>query len=97
MSKDKIFGILSYCGLLVLIPIFKNENDFQHFHASQGLTLYLLGSAACTVVGFVPLIGTLLSVACGIAEGVFAIIGIINVIKNEQKELPLFGKYQFLK
>lgn len=97
MTKDRLFGILSYCGFLVLIPVLKNENEFQHFHASQGLTLYLFASALQFVAKLVPVIGTILVVLVGIAELVFEIIGVINVLKNKQEELPLFGKYQFLK
>ncbi len=97
MSKDRLLGILSYCGLLVLIPIFKNENDFQHFHASQGLTLYLFGSALMLIANVMPFIGGFLSFAVSIAELIFSIMGIVNVCQNKQEELPLFGKYQFLK
>ena len=44
IDQNKIMGILSYFGILVLIPIFAaKESPFARFHANQGLVLLVTG------------------------------------------------------
>ena len=44
IDQNKIMGILSYFGILVLIPIFAaKESPFARFHANQGLVLLVAG------------------------------------------------------
>lgn len=50
IAANKLMGVLSYLGLLVLIPIFAApKSKFARFHANQGLTL-LIVNAAYTVL-----------------------------------------------
>ena len=47
MNGNKVMAILSYFGILVLIPIFAAKDDaFARYHANQGLVL-LIASAIC--------------------------------------------------
>lgn len=97
MQKDRVYGVLSYLGFLVLIPMIKNENEFQHFHAEQGLTLYLISSSLMVIANFIPFLSTVVAVAAGILTTVFAVLGIVNVCNNKMQELPVIGIFKFLK
>ncbi len=46
IEENKYISVLSYCGPLVLIPMFaKKESKFARFHANQGLILLILDIA----------------------------------------------------
>lgn len=102
IDENKLWGILSYISLLCLIPLLtKKDNDFVYFHAKQGLVLfgaeiivYIISSIlrasiwSWGVLSILNVVFTLLNL--GLV--VLAILGIVNVIQNQKKELPLIGK-----
>jgi len=118
-QDNKVMGILSYLGFLVLIPYFtKKDSPFAMFHAKQGMTLFILDVAVIilnALLGLIKITSTdyywgvpvevkrtpwfisLITTLLGIGIGVLAIIGIINAIKGQKKELPLIGKLNFIK
>ncbi len=88
-----VVAVLSYIGILCLIPLLTaKEDEFAQFHAKQGLVLLIAGVIGM-VIGAVPVIGWLLAPFITLAWLIFSIIGIINVVKKEKKELPLIGQY----
>lgn len=108
---NKSMAILSYFGVLVLIPIFAVKNSpYVRFHANQGLVLFI-ASVAVSVLSYIGeifnLIGgitlilgvalTSVSSIAGILVFVFTIMGIVNAATNRAKELPIIGKIQILK
>ena len=104
LENDKLFGILSYIGILVLVPIFAaKDSRFARFHANQGLVLFLAeiaASIASSILGWIPfirVIGTILGSVVGLASLVFAIIGIVNVVNGKAKELPIIGGITLIK
>lgn len=108
IERNKAMGVLSYLGILVLIPIFAaRESPFARFHANQGLVLCIaaiLYSVAYSILSAIVLaiswrlyfVVSLIGLV-GVAFLVLAIIGIINVLNGRAKELPLIGKYRLLK
>lgn len=108
VEKNKAMGILSYFGILVLIPIFAaRESPFARYHANQGLLLCiaaLIYGVAYTVLSSLILaiswrlyfVVSLLGLA-GIVFLVLAILGIINAANGRAKELPWIGRYRILK
>lgn len=92
IKKNKIYAVLAYLGVLVLIPIIlAKDSKFAKFHANQGLVLFLIE----IVIGLVLKKGL-----CAIIEAVifvFAIIGIIYAIQGKAKELPVIGNIKILK
>ena len=99
INSNKVMAILSYIGILVLIPIFAAKNSkFARFHANQGLVLFIVAILVSIVgrildkihLGFIGWILDVLVFA-------FAIIGIINAAQGKAKELPFIGKYKILK
>lgn len=98
VRNGTLMGILAYLGILNLIPFFvEKENKFVRFHTVQGFTLLIIW---VILVVIDALTGKFLNFVFNTLEflvGIWAIIGIVNVIKGEAKELPLIGKYRFIK
>ena len=93
VSNQKL-SVLSYLGMLWLIPFITRRNDtFSRYHSNQGLVL-LVTAALLNVLGSVssifPIVGTL-----GYLVG--AVFGITNVLRGKREPLPLIGKINLLK
>ena len=109
IEKNKGLALLSYLGILVLVPIFAaKDSAYARFHANQGLLLIIAAVAWSVAVNIVTGIlraswswlGTLVGGLLGIASIVFlaaVVVGIINAVGGKAKELPFIGKYRILK
>ena len=112
-ENNKAMGVLSYLGILCLIPIFgAKDSHFARFHANQGLPLAILGIGYPILRHFLSLLFYEISFSLGLAMGgimriigaavsvfvfVMSIVGIINACHGEEKELPVTGKIKILK
>ena len=101
MQRNKGMAVLSYFGLLILIPVFIARNDpFVRYHINQGLVLFLV-DIICgilgSIIGAIPVVGGIITLALGIVIFVLFIIGIINAVKGEMKPLPFIGGIEILK
>lgn len=104
IEQNKVFAILAYLGILVLVPILgAKESKFARFHANQGLVLVIAAIAIGIVIGilqFIPVLGIIFSIVgwiINIALLVLCIIGIVNACNGKAKELPLIGSIKILK
>ncbi len=108
IQNNKTMGILSYIGLLVLVPIFAAKNSkFARFHANQGLVLVIAQAIVTTVLSIlaailahIPFVGWLFALLIRLVIPVVyipSIIGIINAAKGQAKELPIIGGIRILK
>lgn len=108
VSSNKVFGVLSYIGILVLIPIFAaKDSQYARFHANQGLVLFITEIALNIIVRIIAailsfsiggaLLAGLLSLAVAIVSLVYLILGIVNACSGEAKQLPLIGGITLLK
>ena len=100
-SNEIWMGILSYLGILALIPYFvKDQTPFVRAHAVRGINLLLLEVIVWVAVGvfsFVPLLNDILSTLAGLASFILSLIGIINVANKEDKDLPFIGTIRMIK
>ena len=103
VQNNKVMGVLSYLGILVLIPLFAAKNSpFARFHCNQGIVLALAEVLAGIVLGIarnLPLIGWIFRLVGGLASIlwiVLAVIGIVNAINGRAKELPIIGGIKIL-
>ena len=101
-SNDKLMGVLSYLGILCLIPYFsKGQTSFVRYHAIRGLNLFLLEVIATAAIWIISAIsynlGSVISWIVSLASLAFTIIGIVTVSNNEQKDLPIIGDIRFVK
>lgn len=102
-SNDKVFGILSYIGILWIVGLAAGKTEFARFHANQGLVLFLAGlvigvaSGILCVIPFIGFIGGIVSGLGGLATLVLMILGIVNVAQGEMKPLPIIGGITIVK
>ncbi len=86
-------GILAYLGILVIVPyLMAKEDPFVKFHIRQGVVLLVIEVALWALMGLfwglVPLFQLV-----KIGTYILSIIGIVNVVQNKEKELPLVGSF----
>lgn len=89
-KNDKLMAILAYIIFFLPWILVKERTAFLNFHINQGLILFiisLLGSIVLNIIPFLALLAPLWS----LATLLFMIIGILNVVHNRTKPLPLIG------
>ena len=93
-SNNSAIAIFAYLGILIIIPFLTNskDNPFVKFHIKQGLVL-IISFVIGTVISMIPFLGWIVGFVLFIFNVVLVIMGIINVVSEKQKELPLIGKY----
>lgn len=107
-SNTILFSILSYIGILWLIPLLVEKNDkVVRFHVNQDIVLFIfdiIGSIAVGILSaifvFIPVIsflGVVIASLFGILCFILMIIGIVNAANKSEKPLPIIGKFQVLK
>lgn len=97
IQENKFYAVISYFWILFLIPILvKKESEFAIFHAKQGLALFVL-TVIYGVLIMVPIIGWFLISGLGaiisIIYVVLFLMGIINALQGQCKELPVIGSW----
>ena len=110
VKKHKGMGVLSYFGILVLIPLLAGDKNspYVRFHSNQVLVLFLVSVILDLLEGdwvfglhsWINLGGSGLSWAFDILSfGCFIlmIVGIVTACKGEKRELPIIGKIKILK
>ena len=103
-KPNTLMCVLSYLGILSLIPFFAEKNDpFIQYHAKQGLILCIIEivlNVVLMILLFIPvvnLIAYILSSVVGVVFVVLAILGIVAACKGEEKELPIVGAIKIIK
>ena len=101
VDSGKVMAILSYFGLLVLIPYFSEKNNsFVVFHAKQGLNLLILEVIAVFATSFISsfiYFFSYVSTLVSLAAFVLSIIGIVYAAQGEKKELPVVSQIKIIK
>lgn len=103
--QKKVVCALTYLfGILFFLPLIVYPNDdFAKFHANQGLIVLLvsvIGGAVLGILTMLPVVGlvfTILSSLFGVVMLVACIFGILNVVREEKRELPVIGKFTIIK
>ena len=99
-SNTILFSILSYIGILWLIPLLVEKNDkVVRFHVNQGIVLFIfdiIGSIAVGILSaifvFIPvisLLGVVIASLFGILCFVLMIIGVVNDANKSEKPLTI--------
>ncbi len=96
MNK-KVTGVFAYLGIIFwLIAYLAGDKEGARFYLNQGLILALVGLAG-SILRVIPFLGGIVSWIVSVAVLVFAIIGIVSVLNDEEKPLPFIGHFQLLK
>lgn len=87
-------GMAVVAYILFFIPLLtEDKNDpYVKFHTKQGLTLFVAW-VIIMIFSQVPILGWLLALPLNLAMLVLMVMGIINAVNGEKKELPLIGQY----
>lgn len=102
----KLLCALGYfpCGLLFFIPLIVYPNDqFAKYHANQALVLLLtavIGEVLFGILSIIPLLSIVMYVLTsvfGVLMLVLCILGILNVVREEEKPLPVIGNINLIK
>lgn len=108
IEKNLFFAIISYCGILILLPIIVvPDSKFARFHTSQALNLMILRFiyyivSAVLILIFINVSRVATIIIAGLLAllgiGVFAIWiqGIANAAGKRAKKLPFVGKFDIL-
>ena len=104
-QQKKVLCCLAYfMGLLFFLPlIFYPEDEFAKFHANQSLVILLaciIFSTACGLLGRIPGVGIVFGIVggvIGVLLVVACIFGILSVVRNEKKKLPVIGLFRIIK
>ena len=96
MRKYTALKVLSYIPFLFIISLLVEGRDTPsvRFHCGQGMLVTLL-QVIPAILGWLPLVGWIISIVFGLAELIYIIIGIVNVANDRDEELPIIGKYAF--
>lgn len=101
VANNKIMAVLAYLGILFLVPLLAaKDSPFARFHANQGVLLFITNIAIYIIYFILLMVSPMIGMIAGllfIGTLVLAILGIINAVKGEMKELPLIGKYRLIK
>jgi uncharacterized membrane protein len=104
-DMSKIYAIVGYIlPFLFFLPLVSDgtkNNAFARFHANQQLILLIAWVAIYVVSNMLYMVlymiaGFILPLI-NLGFLVLAIMGIINAVKGEMKELPVIGKFKILK
>lgn len=111
VSKNKVYGILSYIGILFIIPLLcAKDSQYSKFHANQGLVLFIT-EIALNIVGFILIVvcgiatfGLLTNLITKIVRGVITLIslvyfvlGVVNACSGEPRKLPIIGEITLIR
>lgn len=106
--NEKLLAAMAYLGILVVVPFFmERKTQFVRYHLGQGVTLFaaeiLYGIMYQFLAAMVLMVSWRLFIIVRILGyavfvfPVFMVIGIINVVNGQEKELPVIGKISFFR
>lgn len=96
-EPNKWVCALGYIIFFIPLLIDGDLKEYK-FHANQGLNLFIFFMAISLVGSFIPVIGWFLILPLGgLISFILFIVGVINSINMNMKELPVIGKSRFIK
>ena len=96
IQDNKIWGALSYLGILFFLPLVVNggSSKFGRFHANQAFILLIadiIGGVLSSLLGKIPVLGSVLSALISLLLLAYTLFGIITAGSGKAKELPFIG------
>ena len=96
IDKNKTMAGLAY--IIFFLPLVAcPDSRFGKYHANQALVLFLLSIVGSIVLTLIPIIGWVLLPFFSILIVVLVIMGLLNGLNGNAKELPIIGKIKLLK
>ncbi|MEI6144504.1 MAG: hypothetical protein WCG99_01865 [Candidatus Berkelbacteria bacterium] len=86
--KQKLIAFMSYLGVLLFFPLnFFKKDEFAHYHAKQGVVMFILAIAVAFTF-WIPVAGWVFL----LAYLVIWVTGIINVFTGKSEPVPVVGR-----
>ena len=96
-DQDKIMLVLSYLGILSLIPLLTvKDSDYVKWHAKQGLVFTVGGGIAftilATILGMIPIVGAIIGCVGSLSFFGFTLYVIfMKALKGVRYRIPVFA------
>lgn len=104
VARKLIFSLCYLWGILFFLPLILYPNDsVAKRHANAGLVLLLfsvVGNVVFGILTFIPLLNIIFAIVAGVYSLlllVLGIVGIVYVVTDQNKDLPLIGAIKFFK
>lgn len=101
IQNNKAVAGIAYLGILFWLPLVAAPNSaYGKFHANQALVFFIVCIAASLVsglVGLIPIIGSILSLAISLAEFAMFVLGLYNGFSGKMRKLPFIGDITIIK
>lgn len=95
IEANKTMSMLAY--ILFFLPLVAcKDSAFGKFHANQGLLVWILFIVS-SIIGIIPILGTIVSMVLYVVGVIFVILGIVNTSKGLAKPLPIIGGITLIK
>ena len=93
-AKTKaIVAHITLIGWIIALVMNNNEKDeLTSFYIRQMLGLMII-SLASVIIGYIPIVGGILSMVVSIGSIVLWILSLIGAASGEEKPLPIVGEY----
>ena len=98
LKDKKIIAVLSYMWLLSFIPFLTTNDKFIKFHSKQGIRLTIIYTPIVLIllllnkINFLYKVTDILIPIILVIVMIYSFMGIFDVIKNRQKELPFINE-----
>jgi len=92
----KVAGLLCYVGCFITGIIFlviEKRSQFVKFHAAQSLIVFGALTLINIILGFIPIIGTIISFFIVPLSFVLWIVLMLLALQGKQTKLPIIGDY----
>ena len=98
LKDKKIIAVLSYMWLLSFIPFLTTNDKFIKVHSKQGIRLTIIYTPIVLIllllnkINFLYKVTDILIPIILVIVMIYSFMGIVDVIKNRQKELPFINE-----
>ena len=103
-TKTRLCCVLAYFSILFFLPlVFCRENEYAKFHANQGLVLFISVAVINVLIELVslvipsPPVKNAIYTIFNLVAICFSILGVLHVVNEQDKPLPLIGKITIIK
>ena len=92
-NNDHGMAMVAYILFFIPLIAVKNRSSFLNYHINQGLSLFIVAVIGSVVLSFLGWRLYFLSNLWSLLMIILAVLGIVNVSRNETKPLPVIGEW----